>query len=56
MKLTNDLYHHYNGEQLRKSGKIVLVVGYSNTVPDLLNQLSGTRNYQSNDGDGICGC
>jgi broad specificity phosphatase PhoE len=40
------------GEQLRKSGKKVLVVGHSNTVPDLLNQLTGTKNYQPNDGYG----
>ena len=40
------------GEMLRKSGKKVLVVGHSNTVPDLLNQLSGTKNYQPNDGYG----
>ncbi|HOY18019.1 MAG TPA: phosphoglycerate mutase family protein [Haliscomenobacter sp.] len=40
------------GEMLRKSGKKVLVVGHSNTVPDLLNQLTGTKNYQPYDGYG----
>ncbi len=40
------------GEMLRKSGKKVLVVGHSNTVPELLNQLTGTKNYQPNDGYG----
>jgi broad specificity phosphatase PhoE len=34
---------------LRKSGKKTLVVGHSNTVPELLNQLTGTKNYQPSD-------
>lgn len=55
MKLSPMVYEPRDanfGEQLRKSGKKVLVVGHSNTVPDLLNQLSGTKNYQPHDGYG----
>lgn len=55
MKLSPVVYEPRDanfGEQLSKSGKKVLVVGHSNTVPDLLNQLSGTKNYQPNDGYG----
>jgi 2,3-bisphosphoglycerate-dependent phosphoglycerate mutase len=55
MKLSPVVYEPRDanfGEQLRKSGKKVLVVGHSNTVPDLLNQLSGTKNYQPHDGYG----
>lgn len=52
MKLSPVVYEPRDanfGEQLRKSGKKILVVGHSNTVPDLLNQLSGTKNYQPSD-------
>lgn len=49
MKLTPIAYEPREaafGEMLRKSGKKVLVVGHSNTVPELLNQLTGTKNYK----------
>lgn len=49
MKLTPTAYEPREaafGEMLRKSGKKVLVVGHSNTVPELLNQLTGTNNYK----------
>jgi 2,3-bisphosphoglycerate-dependent phosphoglycerate mutase len=36
-------------EVLRQPGKKILVVGHSNTVPELLNQLTGTEAYQPND-------
>ncbi len=55
LKITPNAYEPREaafGEMLRKSGKKVLVVGHSNTVPDLLNQLTGTNNYQPNDGYG----
>lgn len=55
LKITPNAYEPREaafGEMLRKSGKKVLVVGHSNTVPDLLNQLTGTKNYQPNDGYG----
>ena len=55
MKLSPAVYEPRDtsfAEQLRKSGKKVLVVGHSNTVPELLNQLTGTKNYQPNDGYG----
>lgn len=55
LKITPNAYESREaafGEMLRKSGKKVLVVGHSNTVPDLLNQLTGTKNYQPNDGYG----
>lgn len=49
MKLTTQAYEPRDAtfaEMLRKSGKKVLVVGHSNTVPELLNQLTGTKNYK----------
>ena len=55
MKISPEIYEPRDPnfvEQLRKSGKKILVVGHSNTVPELLNQLSGTKNYQPNDGSG----
>ncbi|AEE49626.1 SixA phosphatase family protein [Haliscomenobacter hydrossis] len=55
MKLSSTVYEPRDAnfaEQLRKSGKKVLVVGHSNTVPELLNQLTGTKNYQPDDGYG----
>jgi broad specificity phosphatase PhoE len=36
-------------QTLRQAGKKILVVGHSNTVPELLNQLTGTETYQPND-------
>jgi 2,3-bisphosphoglycerate-dependent phosphoglycerate mutase len=36
-------------QTLRQAGKKILVVGHSNTVPELLNQLMGTETYQPND-------
>lgn len=49
LKLTPTTYEPRDaafGEMLRKSSKKVLVVGHSNTVPELLNQLTGTKNYK----------
>lgn len=49
MKITTQTYEPRDAtfaESLRKVGKKVLVVGHSNTVPELLNQLTGTKNYK----------
>lgn len=50
MKLSTTTYEPRDAqfaESLRKAGKKVLVVGHSNTVPELLNQLTGTKNYKA---------